>query len=115
MSESAKLFLSRKPSAHPHSVSLFSFLQLCAHVRVIRDMPMYYFNLKGNGQHRPVDVPIDFVNLDVAKAQVIQSIRIAFDETPEEYQISSLRFFYEICDEDGEVLDVVTFRDAIMH
>jgi hypothetical protein len=78
-------------------------------------MPMYYFNLKGNGQHRPVDVPIDFVNLDVAKAQVIQSIRIAFDETPEEYQISSLRFFYEICDEDGEVLDVVTFRDAIMH
>ena len=77
-------------------------------------MPMYYFNLKGNGQHRPVDVPIDFVNLDVAKAEVLHSIRLAFAATPEEYQVSSLRFFYEICDEDGEVLDVVTFREALM-
>jgi hypothetical protein len=78
-------------------------------------MPMYYFNLRGNGQHRPAEAPIDFVNLDVAKAEVLQSIRLAFDATPEEYQVSSLRFFYEICDEDGQVLDVVTFRDAIVH
>ena len=49
------------------------------------------------------------------KPKCLQSIRAAFDATPEEYQVSSLRFFYEICDEDGEVLDVVTFRDAIMH
>ena len=42
-------------------------------------MPMYYFNLKGNGQHRPAEAPIDFVNLDVAKAEVLQSIRVAFD------------------------------------
>ena len=78
-------------------------------------MPMYYFNLKGNGKGRLAEAPIDFVSLDVAKAEVLQSIRVAFDETPEEYQVNTLSLFYEICDEDGEVLDVVTFRDAIVH
>jgi hypothetical protein len=67
------------------------------------------------GKGRPAEAPIDFVSLDAAKAEVLQSIRVAFDETPEEYQVNTLRLFYEICDEDGEVLDVVTFRDAIVH
>jgi hypothetical protein len=90
-------------------------LQLRVSFRVIGAMPMYYINLKGNGQHRPAEAPLDFLNLDVAKAEVLQSIRAAFDAVPEEYHSSSLRFFYEICDEDGVVLDVVTFREALVH
>ena len=78
-------------------------------------MPMYYFNLKGNGEDRDAESPVDFANLDVAKAMVVKGIRVAFSATPEEFQPCSLRLFFEICDEDGAVLDVVTFREAVVH
>jgi len=78
-------------------------------------MPMYYFNLRGNGEARDAEAPVDFANLDLAKSTVEKSIRVAFDVTPEEYQICALRLFFEICDEEGDVLDVVTFREAIVH
>ncbi len=75
---------------------------------------MYYFNLKGNGEDRPAEVPVAFASLDAAKDNVLEGIRVVFHATPEEYQFRTLLLCFEICDEDGDILDVVPFRDAII-
>ena len=76
-------------------------------------MPMYYFNLKGCGEDREGDLPVQFASLEHAKADLAQSIRETIAATPGEWQFGILGLLFEICDEDGEVIDIIRFQDAV--
>ena len=77
-------------------------------------MRSYYFNLKGNGEDRRSDTPVQFASLAVAKEDVLQGIRDMIAAAPGEWQFGTLGLYFEICDESGVVLDIVPFRDALV-
>jgi len=77
-------------------------------------MPKYYFNLKGSGELIESDTPIQFACLATAKADALSIIRGMLADLPGEWQFGTIGFLFEICNEAGEVLDIVKFEDAVL-
>ena len=77
-------------------------------------MPKYYFNLKGNGDLIESDRPIQFPSLATAKADALAIVRGMLADLPGDWQCGTIGFAFEICDEAGEVLDIVKFEDAVL-
>jgi hypothetical protein len=77
-------------------------------------MPKYYFNLKGNGDLIESDRPIQFPCLATAKADALVIVRGMLADLRGDWQCGTIGFAFEICDEAGEVLDIVRFEDAVL-
>ena len=74
-------------------------------------MPRYYFNvIAGDGAHKDLEGS-DLLGLDQARAEAIEDARsLMSDAIIRGEDISSRRL--EICDDDGEVLFTVPFKDV---
>ena len=77
-------------------------------------MPKYYFNLKGNGDLIESDRPIQFPCLATAKADALAIDRGMLADLPGDWQCGTIGFAFEICNEAGELLDIVKFEDAVL-
>src|SRR5688572_17196962 len=100
----------RKP--RPKSAILIGRFGILAVSRGGHCMPKYYFNLKGNGDLIESDRPIQFPCLATAKADALAIVRGMLADLPGDWQYGTIGFAFEICDEAGEVLDIVKFEDA---
>jgi hypothetical protein len=77
-------------------------------------MPSYYFNIKGYGEFVESDTPVHFPNLAAAKDDGLTIIRGMLADLPGEFQLGTLGYIFEICNEAGEVLDIIRFSDAVL-
>jgi len=77
-------------------------------------MPLFYFNIKNDAEIREGDTPVLFSSLEAAKADAVRSIRELMAENPGDWPFGTLGLCFEICDEQGEVLDTVPFSSALV-